>query len=350
MTSRSTSVTSRAERRGDGRARVAGGTATDDHEAHRTDAGHGSRVRDARSPTLRACRSSATTCSRGRCVIVAPDARGAPAHSSRRPSPRRTRAADCPFCHGQRDDDAARGAPHRRRRRRDTGLARAGRPEPLPDRRRGDRSRRPGARGRRALTRPRPLVRAARRRRCESRCSPSCATGSGSTSSTARRYVQALVNQAARRERRSRTRTRSSCALDFVPPAVTHRLDRYQHAGADPVETEAAAAGAAGLVVLTGPAARGAPHAARHAVRAARRAPLDAATRFDEATDDEIAAVATATRDGLAAPRRRARRRPLQRRRATPRRPAAGDFHWYDRGAAPRRRSSPGSRSGPASS
>jgi len=112
------------------------------------------------------------------------------------------------------------------------------------------------------------------------------------------RYVQALVNHGREAGASLEHPHGQLVPLDLVPPAVEHQLDRYRHTGTDPVETEAAAAGAAGLDVLTGPAALWCPHAGAtpFELRVAHRC---RASRFDEASDHEIAAVATATRDGL---------------------------------------------------
>jgi UDPglucose--hexose-1-phosphate uridylyltransferase len=112
------------------------------------------------------------------------------------------------------------------------------------------------------------------------------------------RYVQALVNHGREAGASLEHPHGQLVPLDLVPPAVAHQLDRFQRAGADPVETEAEAAGTAALDVSTGPVALWCPHAGvtPFELRVAHRG---RATRFDEASDDEIAAVATATRDGL---------------------------------------------------
>ena len=143
------------------------------------------------------------------------------------------------------------------------------------------------------------------------------------------RYVQALVNHG-----------RAAGASIEHPHAAARRrstssrrpwrtqLDRYRHAGADPVESEAEAAGAAGLDLLAEPVPLWCPHAGvtPFELRVAHRG---TGPRFDEATDDEIAAVAIATRDGAPAPRRRRSATCPTTSSSTPRRAGTGDFHWY---------------------
>jgi UDPglucose--hexose-1-phosphate uridylyltransferase len=112
------------------------------------------------------------------------------------------------------------------------------------------------------------------------------------------RYVQALVNHGREAGASLEHPHAQIVPLDLVPPAVADQLDRYGHAGPDPVDTEAAAAASAGLEVLPGPVALWCPHAGAtpFELRVAHRG---RACRFDEASDDELAAVATTTRDGL---------------------------------------------------
>ena len=112
------------------------------------------------------------------------------------------------------------------------------------------------------------------------------------------RYVQPLVNHGREAGASLEHPHGQIVPLDVVPPAVQHQLDRYAHAGTDPVDSEAEAAAPTGLDVLTGTAALWCPHAAAtpFELRIAHRG---RACRFDEATDDEIAAVATTTREGL---------------------------------------------------
>jgi UDPglucose--hexose-1-phosphate uridylyltransferase len=112
------------------------------------------------------------------------------------------------------------------------------------------------------------------------------------------RYVQPLVNHGREAGASLEHPHAQIVPLDLVPPAVAQQLDRYERAGSDLVETEAAATGAAGLEVLPGPVGLWCPRAGAtpYELRIAHRG---RACRFDEATDDEVAAVAAAARDGL---------------------------------------------------
>jgi UDPglucose--hexose-1-phosphate uridylyltransferase len=88
-------------------------------------------------------------------------------------------------------------------------------------------------------------------------------------------------------------------ALDAVPPGVAERLARFEAAETDLVTAELTAAEGAGLVVQDGPAPVWLPpgHPTAYAQRIAARA---SRSGFDEAPDDEIAAVALAARDAVA--------------------------------------------------
>ena len=261
-----------AERRGDGRARVAGGPAADDHETHRTDAGHGSRVRDTlRLPCGRA--GAPPRRAQGRSVIVAPE-RAARPHQFPPPVTAKDAPADCPFCHG--NETLTPPEVHR------TGAGDADTPgwrvRVVPNlypivggETRAGRDRR--ARGRRPVTRPRPLVRAARRRRRDRGAHRH--PRPGPVPPRARRPLRAGARQPGTRgrARRSRTRTRSSSPLDLVPPAVAHAARPVPRTPA-PTRSRprrrrpgppGSTADRAGRAVV--------PARERHAVRAARRAP-----------------------------------------------------------------------------
>ena len=88
-------------------------------------------------------------------------------------------------------------------------------------------------------------------------------------------------------------------ALDFVPPAVEAALARFAAAGTDLVDRQIAEVDGGPLAVSGGPAPAWCPHASGspYEIRIAHRA---ARAGFDDATDDEIAAVAIALRDALA--------------------------------------------------
>ena len=103
------------------------------------------------------------------------------------------------------------------------------------------------------------------------------------------RYVQALVNHGREAGASLDHPHGQLVPLDLVPPAVRTSSTGSSTPDADPVETEAEAAGAAGLDVVAGPAALWCPHAGvtPFELRVAHRG---RATRFDEASDDEIAA------------------------------------------------------------
>jgi UDPglucose--hexose-1-phosphate uridylyltransferase len=140
-------------------------------------------------------------------------------------------------------------------------------------------------------------------------------------------YVQTLINHGRAAGASIEHPHAQIVALDVVPPAIAREVDRFGSSGRDLVRDATAAAGALGLDVLTHPAPVWCPEAATTPYEF--RAAFDGrASRFDDAGDDEIGAVAVATRDALrglatvlgdvpynlvvhSAPR------------------DAGDFHWY---------------------
>jgi UDPglucose--hexose-1-phosphate uridylyltransferase len=87
-------------------------------------------------------------------------------------------------------------------------------------------------------------------------------------------------------------------ALDLVPPAVTHAVERFETARHDLVVADIDEAGDA-LRVVDGPVAAWCPRASStpYELRLASRAP---GGRFDETADGDIEAVAVVARDALA--------------------------------------------------
>jgi UDPglucose--hexose-1-phosphate uridylyltransferase len=141
------------------------------------------------------------------------------------------------------------------------------------------------------------------------------------------KYVQAFVNHGEAAGASIAHPHAQLVALDLVPPTVHSALERF--ATTDLVARELAHARGNDLIVIDGPAPAWSPFAAfvRYGMRVAHRSTR---ARFDEATDAEIAVVAVALRDALAALHRTIGDAPYNVviRTAPPGR-SAGEFHWH---------------------
>ena len=141
-----------------------------------------------------------------------------------------------------------------------------------------------------------------------------------------RAYVQAFVNHGRAAGASIEHPHAQIVALDAVPPAVDEMTERFDHrprrAGArrrPPQRTRRGRRARAGV----GPPVSWSPYGMRVAHRSTR-------ARFDEATDAEIAVVAVALRDALAASTALLGDVAVQ--RGHPHRAArahAGEFHWH---------------------
>jgi len=116
---------------------------------------------------------------------------------------------------------------------------------------------------------------------------------------TGRRHAQVFVNQGTAAGASIEHPHAQLVALDLVPPAAAAEQDRFA-TGRDPVAAQLAAAPAAGLGVLGGPAPAWCPAAASwpFEVLVAHRSTR---ARFEDATDPEVGAVATSIRTVLGA-------------------------------------------------
>jgi UDPglucose--hexose-1-phosphate uridylyltransferase len=112
-------------------------------------------------------------------------------------------------------------------------------------------------------------------------------------------YVQVAVNEGREAGASLAHPHAQVVAVDFVPPAVEAALARFSAADADLVVEDHARAAAAESVVLTRSAAVAWCGAASSVPFEVRVAALGAGPRFGAATDDELAGVALAVRDGL---------------------------------------------------
>jgi UDPglucose--hexose-1-phosphate uridylyltransferase len=142
-----------------------------------------------------------------------------------------------------------------------------------------------------------------------------------------RKYVQAFVNHGKAAGASIAHPHAQLVALDLVPPTVDAALERF--AAGDLVARELADSRRDDLIVVDGPAPAWCPYASlvRYGTRVAHRSTR---ARFDEATDAEIAVVAVAVRDALAALQAALGDAPynLVIRTAPPDR-RAGEFHWH---------------------
>jgi UDPglucose--hexose-1-phosphate uridylyltransferase len=112
-------------------------------------------------------------------------------------------------------------------------------------------------------------------------------------------YVQSLINHGRAAGASIEHPHAQIVPLDVVPPAGQHQLDRFHELGTDPIEDVAASVDdGSELAVLCGPAPVwcSAAGATPFEFRAAFRG---RASRFDDASDAEITAVAVATREAL---------------------------------------------------
>ncbi|HEY7440746.1 MAG TPA: hypothetical protein VIC35_15235 [Acidimicrobiia bacterium] len=143
------------------------------------------------------------------------------------------------------------------------------------------------------------------------------------------KYVQVLVNHGRAAGASIAHPHAQIIALDFVPPAPTEAIARFDAGGGDLVARELAAARDTGLLVLDGPSPAWSPPAAAvpYSLRVAHRSTR---ARFDEATDAEIGVVAVALRDAVALVDRVLLRPPYNLIVHTaPPDVRAGEFHWY---------------------
>ena len=223
-----------------------------------------------------------------------------------------------------------RASPRRR------GLARAGRPEPVPDRR-SRRADEAPTRGSEPVTGAHEVV----------ILSPDHHASFGRLDDAAaievltvirdrvrfhleagHAYVQAFVNQGKAAGASIAHPHAQVVALDLVPPAVDAALDRFATDGPRRARARRRRAGTTSSS-STGPRRRGArsPRSRRTAC-ASRTGPRGPG--FDEATDAEVAVVAVALRDALAALHGTLGEAPYNVviRTAPPER-GAGEFHWH---------------------
>jgi UDPglucose--hexose-1-phosphate uridylyltransferase len=117
-------------------------------------------------------------------------------------------------------------------------------------------------------------------------------------------------------------------ALDFVPAAVVEMLARYETAGRDLTADDLDRASTDGTVVVDGDAPVWSPYAARlpFAFRITHRRPRPC---FGDLSDDEIEAVARATRDALARLAAVVGNPPYNLVVNTAPAGTDGQFHWY---------------------
>jgi UDPglucose--hexose-1-phosphate uridylyltransferase len=113
------------------------------------------------------------------------------------------------------------------------------------------------------------------------------------------KYVQVLVNQGRAAGASIAHPHAQIVGLDFVPPAPTETIARFEAGGGDLVAREIVTAREGGLVVVDGPSPAWSPPAALlpYWLRVAHRSTR---ARFDEATDAEITVVARALREAVA--------------------------------------------------